>query len=1033
MGAPALAAALGCAWLAYPQSPASNRKSTVSTQTLLWQRRNLGKAFYENPTMAQQAVEQFRLALALAPDSLRERLNYGLALLRSGDVKNGMAQLERVQKQDPKLPHTWFNLGIAYKRLGDFDKAQAEFEQMTRLAPDEPVSHYQLGALYKSKDRNDAAIREFEKARDLNPRLAAPHYQLYMLYRQANRPEAAAELASFNQMKKEQEGAAIPEDMEWSVYAEIYDPVAEPPVAPPPAPVYRTEKIAGGFDQSFEGVVALDVDGGAHPSLIAWAGGRAALYLHGRTAVADSGLESLRDVVSIAPGDFDNDGLPDLCIITRQGASLWRNANGRFQKHADLAAGSFRKAVWLDFDHDYDQDLFLLGDDSRLMRNNGDAGFSDETQRFPFVAGHALDAVPFDLEPDTPGFDLVVSYADRGGVLYRDQLGGAYKAIPLSALPEGAMELTAADVNRDGRTDLAAGSPSPLLLLNKRDGWASAPIPKDAGFTFAPGPTALADIDGDGRLARASWSAKDGSLSVERNVAPNYGNWLEVALEGVKNPKIPLETKVEVKSGASYEKQTYQGVPLVFRLGARMRVDTVRITWPNGMIQNETNPAVNRIVAVKEAPRLAGSCPMIFTWNGSRFEFITDVLGVAPLGASSGDGRYFPTDHREYVSIAGDRLAPRDGHYEIRFTEELREVSYIDQIELMALDHPADVDVVTNEKFKSPPFPEFRLFGAARKVYPVAARDSHGTDVLPALLERDLRYPDAFRRDSAGVAELHYLDLDFGAAAPANRAALVLNGWVDWADGSTFLAATQARRDLVFPYLQVKDAAGQWTTVIEDMGMPSGKPKTMAVDLTGKFLSASREVRIVTNLCLYWDEIYLIESSGAPPNRITDVPMQSADLHYRGFSRATIDPQRKQPERFDYQTVGFTSMWNPTPGNYTRYGDVKALLAAVDDEMSVMGSGDEITMRFAAGGLPPLPGGWKRDFLLLVDGWAKDADANTAFSQSVLPLPFHGMSSYPYPPGERYPQDAEHARYIREYLTRPALRLIRPLAPTNGT
>ena len=102
-----------------------------------------------------------------------------------------------------------------------------------------------------------------------------------------------------------------------------------------------------------------------------------------------------------------------------------------------MAAGAFRQAVWLDFDHDYDLDLVLLGDESKLMRNNGPAGFSDETKRFPFAAGHALSAVRFDLEPDTPGFDLVVSYRDRPGVLYRDRLGGAYEAVNIAALPAG--------------------------------------------------------------------------------------------------------------------------------------------------------------------------------------------------------------------------------------------------------------------------------------------------------------------------------------------------------------------------------------------------------------------------------------------------------------------------------------------------------------------------------------------------------------------------------------------------------------------
>src|SRR5262249_26486925 len=166
-----------------------------------------------------------------------------------------------------------------------------------------------------------------------------------------------------------------------------------------------------------------------------------------------------------------------------------------------------------------------------------------------------------------------------------------------------------------------------------------------------------------------------------------------------------------------------------------------------------------------------------------------------------------------------------------------------------------------------------------------------------------------------------------------NRAVLVLNGWVDWADGSTFLGAMQAHQDLVFPYLQVKDASGNWKTVVEDMGIPSGKPKTMAVDLTGKFLSKSREVRIVTNLCVYWDEIYLSEDSSTPASRLTDTRMLSADLHFRGFSKATIHPERKQPEQFDYQTVSSTSMWNPTSGYYTRYGPVESLIEEADDRM----------------------------------------------------------------------------------------------------
>src|SRR5206468_3504346 len=306
--------------------------------------------------------------------------------------------------------------------------------------------------------------------------------------------------------------------------------------------------------------------------------------------------------------------------------------------------------------------------------------------------------------------------------------------------------------------------------------------------------------------------------------------------------------------------------------------------------------------------------------------------------------------------------------------------------------------------------------------------DQKGADVRAKLLRRDRSYPDSFRRDHSGVAELHHLDLDFGQSATDNRAALILNGWVDWADGSTFLGAAQESKDgLIFPYLQVKDGSGQWRTVIDDLGIPSGKPKTIAVDLSGKFLSSSREVRIVTNLCVYWDEIFLSEHSGTPDTHMTRIDAERADSHFRGFSTPVIHPERKQPERFDYDRLMPLSSWNPTSGTYTRYGDVRELVRSIDYRLLIMGSGDEVILHYPSANLPNLPSGWKRDFLLLVDGWAKDADPNTAHSQSVEPLPFHKMSAYPYGKGEHFPGDAAHRNYLRQYQTRPALRLIRPL------
>ena len=424
---------------------------------------------------------------------------------------------------------------------------------------------------------------------------------------------------------------------------------------------------------------------------------------------------------------------------------------------------------------------------------------------------------------------------------------------------------------------------------------------------------------------------------------------------------------------------------------------------------------------------------MVWTWNGESFEFITDVLGVAPLGASDGDGSYFPVDHDEFVSIPGRALKAKNGYYDVRITEELSEVSYLDQVRLFAVDHPAATEIFTNEKVQSVrSYPEeCRLFGGVKnRVYPVAAHafsaKSKPVDVLPLLLKTDQKYPDQFARTESGIAEMHTLEMDFSGAAKTGRGVLLLHGWVDWPDGSTFRAASQeSKAGLVMPYLQMQDAAGNWQTVNPAMGMPAGKPKTIAVDL--KFLSASRKLRIVTNLCVYWDEAFLSEDSAPPQMHQIEAALLSADLGFRGFSASRIDANRKQPDTYIYADVSPTSYWNPTPGLYTRYGDVRELAQAIDDRLIVMGSGDELKLRFRADAFPALPAGWTRDYLLKVDGWAKDRDANTAYSTSVEPLPFHAMSVYPYPKTERFPDDAAHEKYRREYNTRPALKLIRPL------
>ena len=236
------------------------------------------------------------------------------------------------------------------------------------------------------------------------------------------------------------------------------------------------------------------------------------------------------------------------------------------------------------------------------------------------------------------------------------------------------------------------------------------------------------------------------------------------------------------------------------------------------------------------------------------------------MGDWVGPGAWNTPDPDEYVRIRGDQLQPRDGRYELRITNELEEAMFLDRARLLAIDHPDDVDVFPNEGLKEAPRPAFKLYATRGAHVPRRAVDDQGRDVRPLIAERDRRWPDDFATlPIRGYAAPHTLTLDLGD--DADRAVLLLTGWTDYAFSTDNVAASQSKTVMQLPSLQVRDAAGHWQTVDENIGFPVGRPQTVVVDMRGKWLGPSREVRLSTSMRIYWDQILVDSSGGDLPSR----------------------------------------------------------------------------------------------------------------------------------------------------------------------
>jgi tetratricopeptide (TPR) repeat protein len=783
-------------------------------------------------------------------------------------------------------------------------------------------------------------------------------------------------------------------------------------------------------------------------------------------APSDSPFTGKPEIIGLTFVDYDHDGDLDL-YLTRSVAEnaqtkpsddpafegdnlMWRNnGNGTFTDvtyQTGLGSDAYNvSSLGTDYNNDRAVDLIVTG------HRKGHTVFENPREGAFRISGIAFDARSIGvaaLDFDHDGWmDLAFTQSGPPGiVLLRNARGESFDDVKL---PETnwvrAYGVVAFDYDNDGWVDLAAvgetkdGRGEVRLFRNLGpDGWkdVTADVGLDKIQLKEPRAIIAGDYDNDGAVDLLI-TQNHGPAVLLRNEGGNKNNWLRLALKGLNDNKSAIGTKVEVFSDGIRQKfEVYgssgylgQNSPyLTIGLGQAKEADIVRMLWPTGVLQDEIQLAANKAHNIQEIDRRGSSCPTLFAWNGHEYKFVADMLGAGVVGhwvgpprqlqpASSEIGERNIPRPVEYVKLALD-LREKNGKLSFRFMEPLEESVYLDSVGVIAVDHPADLDVYPNEYFASnPPYPEFKVvFSNNKDVRPPAgAWDEHGHDVLPDLLAH--RYFGDFKVLSfAGFTEPHTLTLDLGQPYRGGPLWLLMHGEIEYFSATSMYAADQAHLQPFAPYVEAQDTNGKWVRVIDDLGFPAGGARTMTADLTGKLPIGTRRFRLTTNLQICWDNILISRTDQKQSARLTNVPLVRAELSFHGFP-LKIEGKPPGNVHYIYEQASATGPYTRPAGAYTRYGDVLPLLAAVDDKFAVFGSGDEVALDFDPSTLPPLPAGWMRDYFFVANGYEKDMDFYAYKGDRVAPLPFRGMGAYPYP-GKSFPDDPEHLKYLLQYNTR---------------
>ena len=1021
----------------------------------------LGQGYLEKGE-ATNAIIAYTQSVKMAPESIDAHLNLANAYLLAGDSRAAIAQCQSALALDHNNPAAYYLMGCAHLRLNEAEPAVQAFQESQKIEPAVDALNFQLGVAQERLGHLEDAIREFETLVQFQPDHPSGHYQLSRLYQRVNRTaEATQELAKHQEIIAKNPGAVSgPATFERCLYTK---PRIAFSLAQPEAngiSVHFAEATAAAFGSQasvYRGPIGvLDYNHDGRNSLFVTEGNGFRLLSNSNGHFAPLGeLWPATNTVAYRRclvGDLNNDRFEDVVMLGEQASHVFRFAtNGQFRE-VTSAAGlknlQGRDGLLADLDFTGKLDLLVVlpeGAGLNVYRNLGSFYFQSRTNSGLPAALPGTEQVAVEDWNDEDMAGVFVTRAPQPPQFFAKQRAGQFVQTNLTANWPAGRAIALGDLNNDLQVDLALADDQAIHLvfggLNERldlplsgfqvkslllldydnDGWLDVAACGNGvrlwrnlgkrGFQDVTAATGLDKLGAVESIAAADFDqdgdtdlivGTPGGLQFWRNDGGSANKQFKLRLAGNRSNASGLGVRVELVSGNWRTIRTLTQLPFEIGVGKHDQLDFLKVRWFD-LATTLTEVAVaTQALDLVELTLPTGSCPYLFAWDGQQFKFVTDILGAAPLGLPVSETRYIEADPEEYLALGNETQFPsKDGKFELRITEELREVLYLDQAQLVVVDHPAGTLIASTSKLRpGKPFPPHELWTLRRLSSLQQAIRSDGVDVTAALVQTDRQMvsPVHLRAPQLrGLAEPFSITMDFGELPTDRPLVLALNGWLRFGGGMANIAASlDPSLPFPFPKLEAELPDGTWQPVAVEVGAPAGKTKTILVDLEKKLPAGTRRLRLTTAFEIHWDSAVLCEKATADQTRQTTLRPDRSDLHWRGFSKHRPWPDFL-PLTPEYENVVPTPPWRRTPAGWcTRYGAVDELVQDRDDALVLLNGGDELALSFKADALPPKPAGFERDFFLYVVGWDKDADVHVAEGWRVEPLPFVGMDDQAY-------------------------------------